>query len=116
VAIVLTVGAVLKKIVVLVVIGIAALLVYRWANPPPDEYEGLPDWFRRDAIRAEKQVREDMAGDLGHGAVALCRARLGIKEPVQTGTDLINRGYGSDRAIAFLHCVVDLMYPVPNKQ
>ena len=105
----------MKKIAIIAVIAVAAVLIYRWANPPPDPYEGLPDWLRKASERAEKQVQEDMAGDLGKGAVALCRARLGIKEPVRSSTDMIHRGYDLQRARAFDHCVVDLMYPVPDK-
>jgi hypothetical protein len=105
-----------KKIIVIAVIAVAVVLAYRWANPPPDPYDGLPDWLRKDMERAEKQVREDTAGDLGQGARALCRARLGIKEPVQSSTDVIHQGYGLERAEAFMTCVVDLMYPVHDKK
>jgi hypothetical protein len=34
---------------------------------------------------------------------------------VETATDMIYRGYDSERAMAFAKCVVDLMYPDPEK-
>jgi hypothetical protein len=105
----------MKKVIILLAVGIAVFLMYRWANPPPSPYAGFPQGFQREMERIDIKVREDSEGDLGQGAVALCRARLGIKERVQTGMDLVNRGYGANKAMEFSQCVVDLMYPVPNK-
>ena len=73
----------MKKFIVLVGVGIAAWLLYRWANPPPPPYAGLPPGFQKEMERKDKQVHEDSAGDLGQGAVALCRATLGIKQKVK---------------------------------
>jgi hypothetical protein len=100
----------MKKLIIVVGVVVAAVLLYRWAYPPIDPYEGMPAWLRQDMEKAAKQAKEDMSGDLGQGAIALCRARLGIKEPVQTAMDVVNRGLGSDKAIAFMKCVVDTMY------
>lgn len=107
----------MKKVVVLVVVGVAAFLVYRWAKPPLSPFAGLgfPPEFERYLEEIDKQVREDTAGDLGDGAVALCRARLGIKEKVERGEDLISRGYGEAKAEAFTECVLDLMYPAVRR-
>ena len=78
--------------------------------------EALRERLKKAWDDSEKQFQEDMSGDLGHGAIALCRARLGIKEPVKNGMEIINRGYGSDRAIAFAQCVTDTMYPMPAEK
>ncbi len=95
----------MKKIVVIVVIAIAAVLVYRWANPTR-AHEGLPDWFRKDLERTDKKYQK---------GIALCRTKLGVKEPVQSSRELI-RGYGLKFAEDFDKCLADyLIYSVPEK-
>jgi hypothetical protein len=112
-------AAVVKKIGVIAVIAVVAVLAYhRWANPLPDplDLSQFPEHIREQIPKDPKRYREDMAGDLGQGAIRLCRARLGIKEPAQPSLpDMLRRGYSSEEGWAFVHCVVDLMYPVPDK-
>ena len=104
----------MKAIIVIVVAGIAVFLLYKWANPPPSPYAGLPSEFRRMIEKSEEQVDKDVNSEFGRGAEAVCRHRLGIKEQVRTGVDVVNLGYGSDKAIAFVQCIADTMYPVPK--
>jgi hypothetical protein len=108
-------GVVVKAVIAIIAAGIAAFYIYAWTHPTPSPYADFPPALRKELEATDKQVKEDMAGDLGQGARALCRARLGIKEPVQTGMDLIKRGSGAKAAEAFDQCVVDLMYPIPEE-
>ena len=106
----------MKRLLLIAVLGGAAFVLYGWAFPAPDPYAGLPPILRSEMQRAEKQVKEDMAGDLGQGAIRLCRARLGIKIPVTSGGELVDRGYGAQIAIKFDTCVTDTMYPTPDEK
>lgn len=56
------------------------------------------------------QVRQDMRGDLGRGAIRDCRSRLGISIPVTNGKE-VARAFGAEKGMAFTKCVVDAMYP-----
>jgi hypothetical protein len=106
----------MKVVLFIIACAIAIVVLYNWANPTPSPYAGFPPGFQEEMERIDRQVKEDTAGDLGQGAIALCRARLGIKEPIQNGMDLIRRGYGVDKSMAFTDCVVNTMYPDPDPQ
>jgi hypothetical protein len=107
----------MKKAIAIGIGGIAAVLFYRWANPP-SAYDGLglaPE-YQQPMEKADRPDQKNFNSELAQGARTVCRQRLGIKEQVTTGMEVAKLGYGSDKATAFNRCIVDAMYPDPERE
>ncbi len=103
------------KVIALIGAGIVFILLLSWWSYIPSAYRDFPPEFQKEMEKFEVQVHADYEGELGQMALRHCRQKFGIKQPVRGGMDVVNLGYGADKAIAFTQCVVDEMYPDPRK-
>ena len=107
----------MKKAIAIGVGGIFAVLFYWWANPPSShEGLGLAPEYQQPMEKPDRPDQKNFNSELAQGARTVCRQRLGIKEQVTTGMEVAKLGYGSDKATAFNRCIVDAMYPDPERE
>jgi hypothetical protein len=106
----------MKKAIAIGVGGIFAVLFYWWAIRHPrmrgsDSHLSISSPWRKPTGRTRR-----ISTVSSRKAPGLFAGRLGIKEQVTTGMEVAKLGYGSDKATAFNRCIVDAMYPDPERE
>jgi hypothetical protein len=80
---------------------------FSWSQEQKSNFEQYWDGIGR-------EVQKDWQGITGRKARETCSNKLGVRIRAETAVD-VAKHYGAERAIAWLTCVTDEMYPEPKR-
>ena len=80
-----------------------------------ETHANWPPGFQKAMEVIELETHANFNGELGQRARKVCRGRLDLPETVNNAEDAARR-YGANKAIAFMQCVVEEMYPETTRR